>query len=188
MKKLLMTCCMVLITCMYAQSNDCTKDEIKLGLPECIDSDNKPQKILDSDITLCKKEELILASSQIYQKNEKIFSICSDKQNKYLEYRFGTTEHIEFNYKVSSDKPNKIYRGTYIGGSNQTTMFWFYNGNFLYRIEIPFTGVSEINVLKNKNKILNLKCINNAERKYMNMKHPLLIDKSAEEMFEIWNL
>lgn len=170
-----------------ATCNECTKDEIKLGLPQCIYPKAMPIEKLGTSVTLCSESELTLASSQVYKKITKLFSICSDKQKSYVEYRYGSPEKIDFEYRSDAKNPkNIIYRGTYIGGNNQTTMFWFYNKDYLYRIEIPFTGVSNINVIQKAKRIVELKCTNNAEENYMNVTHEFVVDKSANDMFEIW--
>lgn len=172
-----------------AKSDECTKDEIKLGLPECMSPKTKPTEKLGNGVTLCSDSELILASSQIYIKNTKLFSLCSDKEKSYVEYRYGSPKKIDFQFRSDETNPkNIIYRGTYVGGSNQTTMFWFYNKDYLYRIEIPFTGVSKINVIQKTKKIVELKCTNNAEEDSMNIKHLFIKDKTSDEMFKIWNI
>lgn len=172
-----------------AVCDECTKDEIKLGLPECMSPKTKPIEKLENSVTLCSDSELTLASSQIYKKTTKLFSLCSDKEKSYVEYRYGSPEKVDFKYKSDDKNPkNIIYRGTYVGGSNQTTMFWFYNKDYLYRIEIPFTGVSKINVIQKTKKIAELKCNNNAEQDSLNIKHPFIKDKTSDEMFKIWNI
>lgn len=48
-----------------------------------------------------KNEEIVF---QFKTKNNKIMSLCKDKTNKYMVYRFGTKEKLEFEYPQEKDK------------------------------------------------------------------------------------
>jgi hypothetical protein len=139
--------------------------------------------------TLCKNNEIVIASCEIAKSNKKNISICASKStetNQYTAYRYGDINKIELDYTASNSNPkNKIFRGTYTGASNQTTLYWFYNNSLMYQIEIPLTGVVELSVLDGKRQILSKKCKTNALG-YPDLKHDFIIDKSSDEMLKVW--
>jgi len=141
-----------------------------------------------NDESLCNSNESIIAACQINGQQKKILSICSSPskaKNKYVVYRYGALEKIEFNYLVNESNRNKIYRGSYSGASNMTTLYWFYAGNYLYKVAIPLTGLVHLYVLNNGKKIFSKECTTNALGD-IEIKNDLIIEKDSEEMFKIW--
>jgi len=85
-----------------------------------------------------------------------------------------------------SDKEKRMYRGTYVGASNQTTLYWFKKGVYTYKVAIPGTGVGHLSVLKSDKLILSKDCTSNVLGD-VEAKNNLFVEKSADETFEMWN-
>lgn len=140
-------------------------------------------------LSLCAKDEVVVAACDLKGKPKKIVSICSSAptaKDNHVVYRYGTKKKTEMTYLVDSNSnTNKIYRGTYFGGSNQTTVYWFKNNDFLYKIAIPGTGIVHLSALKNDRLILSKDCTSNSVGDIA-AKNGLFIEKSSDETFEVW--
>lgn len=140
--------------------------------------------------SLCTANEVVVAACFIKGKPQKVLSVCSSNvaaKASHVAYRFGTRKKTEMSYLVNgSDKGKRMYRGTYVGASNQTTLYWFNNGVYTYKVAIPGTGVGHLSVLKNDKLILSKDCSSNVLGD-VETKNSLFVEKSADETFEMWN-
>ena len=90
---------------------------------------------------LCKDNEQIVFSF-LLTKNHKVVSVCKDKQNRYLVYRFGTKDNIELVYPAQLDNSSLTkfkYYYVHRGGGIKNAGFGdvslsFTNDNVTYKI------------------------------------------------------
>jgi hypothetical protein len=97
---------------------------------------------------LCEKNENIVFSFQT--KNNKMVSVCSEKQDKYLVYRFGTKTKIEMQYPSVLDKSSwqKFEHYSYFRGGGEQNAgidenhLSFTNSNIKYTVFQDYTAES----------------------------------------------
>ena len=90
---------------------------------------------------LCKSNEEVIFSF-LLPRNHKIVSFCKDKKDKYIVYRFGTLDKIEFEYPKQLDSnswTNFKYYSIHRGGGNKydgmgDISMTFTNDNVKYKI------------------------------------------------------
>ncbi|MBN9299496.1 MAG: hypothetical protein J0I41_21020 [Filimonas sp.] len=90
---------------------------------------------------LCKDNEEIVFSFKL-TKNKKVVSICKDKKERYIVYRFGTKDSVELIYPKSADQSswkNFKYYSLHRSGGKSNAAFGdislsFVNDNIEYSI------------------------------------------------------
>ena len=86
-----------------------------------------------SEETLCKADEIMIASCQIDEKKSRNLSICSDSDKEKIIYRFGRKNNIEMS--VIFSRENRLSRWLDIG--TYTTYFGFRKGDYGYSFGVP---------------------------------------------------
>jgi hypothetical protein len=103
---------------------------------------------------LCKDNEEIVFSC-LLASNHKVVSVCRDKDNKYIVYRFGTKNKIELEYPAQQDERSWLnFKFYYVhrGGGKKNAGFGdvslsFTNNNVQYNIYHSWRDEDETNEL-----------------------------------------
>jgi hypothetical protein len=138
--------------------------------------------------SLCEKPEVIIGACTLKGKPAKTVSLCAagpSSATQYVDYRFGTKTKIEMNHRVdTANTKNPLFRGTYMGGANQTTLVWFNKGIYTYKLAVPGTGVANLSVLKNGKQVFSKDCTSNVVGD-IDTPNALLTSKDGEETFDM---
>ena len=118
-----------------------------------------------AESTLCEKSEVQVVNCVI-ERDKNILSICASgvsQKEDYVEYRYGKKRAIELRYRADAVSDKRIFRGTFKTASNDVKLFWFSSEKYIYRFQIPGTGVSRLGVLKGDAILAEKKCTSNAD-------------------------
>ncbi len=82
-------------------------------------------------LRLCKSNEKMLFSFQV-SGTKKFVSVCKDKANEYIVYRYGTRDNIEFQYPEKPDTSSwRSFMFYYVGQGGSNTSFEMVSFSFV---------------------------------------------------------
>lgn len=116
---------------------------------------------LCAETTLCKTDEIMIASCLLNEKKQRILSLCSSADKLNISYRFGTRSKVELDVIFSNKEPVSRW----VDVTTYTTYFGFRLKEYAYVVGIPqerYGATAFLEVTKNDLGIMDRNCVENS--------------------------